>query len=315
MVLAEGAMWKKQRTAFNPGFSNQYLMEQVPQILDVFEKYVDALELHATRNEVFRVEEDATKLTIDIIGKIVLDHDFESFSTKNEFVSALRSILSWLEDPQSLNPFHRKHPIRPWALKYYKGKMDRYIGAIIDERFNARETTESFTKRKKTGIDLALQSYFKESGEDFEAKNAVLDAASKKIMIDNMLILIFAGHDTTASTICYVYHMLAQHPDALLRVRQEMDTVFGAGVGALEQIRKDPYIINKCEYALAVIKETLRLWVPASTVREGRPDYFVKDPNTGEMLPTEGCVSPLGPFPITNSISQANTHHHRWYGQ
>ncbi|KAJ4286072.1 hypothetical protein N0V90_013421 [Kalmusia sp. IMI 367209] len=290
MLISEGTKWKQQRAAFNPGFSAQHLMEQVPTILEVFEEYVKALDLHATRNEVFRVEEEATKLTVDVIGKIVLDHDFESFTKTNEFVTALRSILTWMEDSQSLNLFHRKHPIRPLAFKYYKKKLDRYIGDIIDERFRNRDTSESSKKRKKTSIDLAIQAYFKESGLDIASKNATMDAKFKEVMIDNMLILVFAGHDTTASTICYTYHELRKHPEVLSKVRQEMDEVFGFGISASEQIRQDPYKINKCEFTLAVIKETLRLWPPGSTIRDGRKDYFIKDPVTGEMLPTEGCM-------------------------
>ncbi|KAJ4357342.1 uncharacterized protein N0V89_001917 [Didymosphaeria variabile] len=289
MLISEGAVWKQQRAAFNPGFSIQHVMEQVPNFLNIFEEYIKALEGHAVRNEVFRLEEDLTKLTVDVIGKMVLDHDFNSFKGENKFVSALRNILSWMEDSQSLNPFHRKHPIRPWAFKYYKRQMDKYIGDIIDERFAARETTGSSTKRKRTGVDLALQAYLKESGQDIESENAKLDPAFKKDIIDNLLILVFAGHDTTSSTICYIYHELSKHPDALAKARHEMDEVFGSGINALEQIREDSYIINKCTYAIAVIKETLRLWPPGSTVRTGRPDYFIKDPDTGEMLPTEGC--------------------------
>ncbi len=103
-----------------------------------------------------------------------------------------------------------------------------------------------------------------------------------------MLILLFAGHDTTASTLCYIYHLLQKHPEKLAKARLELDEVFGAGVSANQQLKDNPYLINKCEYTLAIIKETLRLWPPASTVRQGRKDFFVKHPETGEMLPTEG---------------------------
>ena len=117
-----------------------------------------------------------------------------------------------------------------------------------------------------------------------------MDAEFRKYAIDNLLILLFAGHDTTASTICYCYHLLSKHPDKLARVRQELDNVFGAGVSANQQLRDNPYLINQCDYTLAVIKEILRLWPPASGVRIGRKDYFIKDPVTGEMLPTDGMV-------------------------
>ena len=62
MLISEGTTWKQQRAAFNPGFSIQHLMEQVPAMLEVFEEYVKALDRHATRDEVFRVEEEVRVL-------------------------------------------------------------------------------------------------------------------------------------------------------------------------------------------------------------------------------------------------------------
>jgi cytochrome P450 len=115
-----------------------------------------------------------------------------------------------------------------------------------------------------------------------------MDAEFRRFAIDNLLILLFAGHDTTASTLCYCYHLLHKNPDVLARVRQELDDVFGVGRNAAQQLKDDPYSINRCEYTLAIIKEVLRLWPPASGVRLGRKGYFVKDPVTGDMLPTEG---------------------------
>lgn len=55
-------------------------------------------------------------------------------------------------------------------------------------------------------------------------------------------------------------------------------------------MKKDPYLINRCEYLLAVIKEILRLWPPASAVRMGRKGYFIKDPVSGTMIDTEGLL-------------------------
>jgi len=202
----------------------------------------------------------------------------------------MRNILSWEADTQSLNPFHQYHPIRPIAFKYYKKKLDQYIGRILDERFRSRSVSRP-AKKKRTSIDLALEAYADEVGQRLDLQDTVMDEEFKRTAIDNMLVLAFAGHDTTSSTICYAYHMLHKHPDELAKVRLEMDTVFGAGVNASEALKRDPYLINRCEYTLAVIKETLRLWSPASSARMGRKGYFIKDPITGQMLPTEGSVS------------------------
>lgn len=83
--------------------------------------------------------------------------------------------------------------------------MDKYVGKVIDERFAIRDAKLSKKSRKKTGIDLALEEYFKEKGQDVDVdtQDIAMDAEFRKAAIDNLLILLFAGHDTTASTLCY----------------------------------------------------------------------------------------------------------------
>ncbi|OAL56575.1 cytochrome P450 [Pyrenochaeta sp. DS3sAY3a] len=263
---------------------------QVPVIVECAQAFVKLLDQHASANRVFRLEEETTKVTIDVIGRVVCDHDFKTLTSSNEFMETMRKTLSWMPDVQSINPWHRNHPLRPIMWKYYKWRMDQYVGKVLDERFAVRPGSGTKKDRKKTGIDLALQEYFKESGKevDSDLQNVTMDAEFRRFAIDNLLILLFAGHDTTASTLCYCYHLLHKHPEALAKIRQELDDVFGKGVGADQALKDNPYLINQCEYTLAVIKEVLRLWPPASGVRLGQKGVFVKDPTTGEMLPTEG---------------------------
>jgi cytochrome P450 len=115
----------------------------------------------------------------------------------------MRKVLYWLPDTQSLNPFDICNPLRPILLKYYKWKMDKYIGNVLDERFAVRGTRQPKKSRKKTGIDLALEEYLKESGREFDAQPATMNAEFRTAAIHNLLILLFAGHDTTTSTLCY----------------------------------------------------------------------------------------------------------------
>jgi acid phosphatase len=118
-------------------------------------------------------------------------------------MTTMRNTLSWMPDMQSINPFHTRNPLRPIYWWYYKKKMDKYIGNVLDERFAIREAKSTKKSRTKTGIDLALQEYFKENGQDVDSENVTMDAEFRRAAIDNLLILLFAGHDTTASTLCY----------------------------------------------------------------------------------------------------------------
>jgi cytochrome P450 len=69
---------------------------------------------------------------------------------------------------------------------------------------------------------------------------------------DEMVTLLVAGHETSATTLAWVLQRLLQHPDVLARVRAELDTVAGDGPVAPEHVAR-------LEYLDATIKETLRL--------------------------------------------------------
>jgi cytochrome P450 family 110 len=69
---------------------------------------------------------------------------------------------------------------------------------------------------------------------------------------DEMLTLLIAGHETTATTLAWTLHHLLAHPDWLARVRAEVDDVIGRGP-------VQPEHIEKLVLVDAAIKEALRL--------------------------------------------------------
>jgi len=98
-----------------------------------------------------------------------------------------------------------------------------------------------------------------------------LDKAFKAVAIDQMKTFLFAGHDTSSSTIAYAYLLLSQNPEKLAKARAELDAVFGTDSSWTgDLIKQNPNLTNSVPYILAVIKETLRLFPPALTVREGK---------------------------------------------
>lgn len=114
--------------------------------------------------------------------------------------------------------------------------------------------------------------------------------SSRTFAISQIRALIFAGHDTTSSTICYVRYMLQTHLNFLPRIRKEHDDIFGDLAGTPDVIKRDGHILNKLVYTTAVIREMLRLWPPASSVRQGVWKVMIRDPETNETYPTESCM-------------------------
>ncbi len=74
---------------------------------------------------------------------------------------------------------------------------------------------------------------------------------------DQVMTLMFAGHDTSTSTVTFTLYELAHHPDVVVRLREEQDRVLGGAPPTVDQLEKElPYLDM-------VVDEVLRLYPPA----------------------------------------------------
>jgi cytochrome P450 len=73
------------------------------------------------------------------------------------------------------------------------------------------------------------------------------------------------------------------------RIRAEHDDVFGRDVAeTYGAIVENPHLLNQLPYTVAVIREALRLFPPASGFRAGEPGTSIVGED-GKAYPTEGC--------------------------
>jgi cytochrome P450 len=72
LLSSDGSEWARWRRIFNPGFSTSHLTTFVPRIIEETKVFCRTLEKHAKDNDVFRLEEVLTKLSIDVIGQLIL---------------------------------------------------------------------------------------------------------------------------------------------------------------------------------------------------------------------------------------------------
>ena len=300
MVSIEGEKWKTQRSMFNPGFSAAHLMTLVPYIVDCSVVFIDVIRQKAKSHEKFELEEAATRLTIDIIGKVVLDSDFDSQKGVHPIVETFRERAPLMPSQRSVINTTSLEFIRRWKLWRNGIQLDRLIGEELDRKLASRfSTSNSYTSEKKSSkdrkrsvVDLALDAYQKDF-PDQSIHGKSMNKFFRSTCIDSMKTFIFAGHDTTASTIAYVFYLLHTHPAVHNKLVAEIESVFGSSATTsqiADAIISDPYITNNLPYILAVIKETLRLFPPASTLRMATaPGLFVPAPGEPtRKLPLSG---------------------------
>ncbi|KAK7745730.1 hypothetical protein SLS62_009611 [Diatrype stigma] len=293
LMTMHGSTWKKWRSLFSPGFAAGYMIGLAPAIADeaaVFCRLVQGL---ARKGEVVQLEEYTLRLTFDVISRVTLDARLHYQTQGSALADCLRRQVYWTPFGTTFNPFRRYLSIRPLVQRYNSYRMNRYLDGEIDKRFeelalSRRVEAKESQAPSRSIISLAMDKYLQEVGSTGEELSK---EAFKELAKPQLRMFLYAGHDTTSSTLLYCYLLLARHPDVLSRVRAEHDQVFGSDFSiehCSEVIARDPTLLNQIPYTSAVIKEVLRIFPPAGSLRQGRPDLVLAD-EEGRQYPTEGC--------------------------
>jgi cytochrome P450 len=83
------------------------------------------------------------------------------------------------------------------------------------------------------------------------------EAFTDREIRDQVMTLMFAGHDTTTSTVTFMLHELARHPDVVERLCEEQDRVLAGAPPTPDQLERG------MPYLEMVLDEVLRLYPPA----------------------------------------------------
>ena len=104
-------------------------------------------------------------------------------------------------------------------------------------------------------------------------------AVSVEDYAESAAAFLFAGYDTTSTTLSWLLYTLARHPDVLLKLKQEHEQVFGPDGGNTRdiytQIMEKPAKLSELKYTLQCIKEVLRLYPPGATARMSLDEKYV----------------------------------------
>jgi cytochrome P450 len=132
-------------------------------------------------------------------------------------------------------------PGSPWRrLMGSRAVLDR----IVYEEIERRRAAPDGGRRDILSLLVAARGEHGERFTDTEIR-------------DQLMTLMFAGHDTTTSTVTFALYELAHHPDVLERLCEEQDRVLAGAPPTIDQLERElPYLDM-------VVDEVLRLYPPA----------------------------------------------------
>jgi cytochrome P450 len=135
-------------------------------------------------------------------------------------------------------------PLTPFKdLKRARRILDR---VIFDEIARRRALPESERREAEDILSLLIEAR-DEDGSEF----------SDQELRDQVMTLLFAGHDTTTSTVAFFFYELARNPEALQRLLDEQDRVLAGRVPTAAEL-----VSGLPELEMSM-DETLRMYPPA----------------------------------------------------
>jgi cytochrome P450 len=164
-------------------------------------------------------------ITLEVIMRTVFGiTDGERLKRLGEF---LRSSLSWVTEPRRMAQLALLGPRRIAERGTLRGALQPTDELIFEEIRSRRDAPD--LEERDDVLSLLLQ-----------ARHDDGSAMSDQELRDELMTLLVAGHETSATALAWALEALARHPAALTRLREELD----AGDDA---------------YLDAVVQETLRL--------------------------------------------------------
>lgn len=261
VLTAEGAHWHWQRRAMAPLFRHNEILSYVDHMAAAAEAQAGVW--RAAGAGWRQVDIDMVDTTFTVIANTMLaggepaegrilkqaGHRYLS-NAPWEMSAAILQLPSWLPHPGS------------WALRRASRAMRGAAGDII-----RRRRAEVGTAAEGDLLGRLL------SARDPESERPMSDEQ----LIDNVLTLLEAGHETTARALTWTLYILARAPAWQARVRDEVISIAGDGPIASDHV--DQLAVTE-----RVIKEAMRLYPPAPVVAR-RPTRTVEI--AGESFPQE----------------------------
>ena len=247
------------RHLIGAAFKPKAVQAAMPKLVEAADQQISTIR----DEETIMMETLCESFTLDIAWRQIIGLDLQNDEREilrfhkavNRYVSGVFSIFMYLDLPgKTLTP--------PFRAREYL----------------VRKIKERIVFLEKNGPDGSTLSAMVFSSEDSsEGKVGSNDRLSHDEIIENALILLVAGTETTASTLTSAIYFLGLHPhvwDKLVREQRDMISKHGT------EITKE--FVGDCDYLNAVIKETMRI-VPVSGLNLRRSEeMFILD---GKQIP------------------------------
>ncbi|XP_052023958.1 cytochrome P450 3A11 [Apodemus sylvaticus] len=249
--ISKDEEWKRLRALLSPTFTSGKLKEMFPVMEEYGDILVKYLRQEAEKGKPITVKQALGAYSMDVITSTSFGVNVDSLNNPNDpFVEKAKKLLRFdFFDPLLLSvvlfpfltPIYEMLNICVFpkdSIAFFKKFVDR----MKENRLDAKQ------KHRVDFLQLMMNAH--NNTKDKESHKALSDTE----ITAQSIIFIFAGYETTSSTLSFALYALATHPDIQKKLQEEIDR-------ALPNKAPPTYdIVMEMEYLDMVLSETLRLY-------------------------------------------------------
>ena len=240
LLTSEGSYWLRQRRLIQPGFHRQRLASITGIINEVIDQFIIDLEKRKIGDKPVDVAEEMMELAFLIVAKSLFNASLEMEQLQDlaQKVTLLQQFLVKQIRLPFLNGYLK------WSGQLRKHEeISREAEKIVEKVILQRKTSGT---RQDDLLQMLIDARYEDTGEGMTTRQ----------LLDETKILFVAGHETSANALAWTLYLLAQHPDALARIRTEVEEISQGKALQAEDLRN-------LTYTTQVIEESMRLYPPA----------------------------------------------------
>lgn len=233
LLTSEGDFWLRQRRLSAPAFHRERISSYATIMTDYTEQMLASWRDGETRD----IHQEMMRLTLQIVVRALFNVEAEQ---AGQISSAMNFVMRNATGIRMLFPPMARFLPTPQMIRFRRAvwRLDETVFGIISKRRVNQEDSGDL-------LSMLMQA------QDDDGTRM-----SNEQLRDEVLTFLLAGHETTALTLTWTWHLLAQHPEVEGKLREELDRVLGNRVPSFTDLPA----LNYCE---RVIKESMRLYPPA----------------------------------------------------
>lgn len=223
IIVSDGPFWRRQRRMMQPSFNRKVigrLSEQIQRCnLSLFKQWQ---QLAADEAEI-DISKASSELALEIVLRALFSDDLDEMIAEHG------------ENPFSILT---EDPARDIHLVLKFRQLGKILLQLIIKRRQQKPERVDF-------LAMFMESRDKETDE----------AMSENELIDELMTMIVAGHETSAITLTWVWYFLSQFDDVEKKVHAEVDRASYKEIPAFEDL-------DQLKYVRQVVEESLRYYPP-----------------------------------------------------